>query len=311
MSVFLLLGAFVGAMLLAGLCVALSIRVAHRWKIYDHPDLTRKSQTVPIPKLGGLAVAFVFAISTTLVVAVRGSDSTFILAIGVLIPALGAAFLGFVDDQKHLNPYARLALQAVIASTVWLTGTRINFSGNDFVDFVLTVLWIMTIVNGLNLLDNSDGLAASTALISALGAGAIAFLGGQELVAVMGFALAGAALGFLWHNWYPARVYLGDSGAYFLGFMLAVLVIRLRPEASPNWQGALIAILLVSLPLIDTTYVVIKRIRHGIHPFTAGRDHLSHRLQIAGKSVSGSVLRLQMISVVSVGLAILLARVSF
>jgi UDP-GlcNAc:undecaprenyl-phosphate GlcNAc-1-phosphate transferase len=183
-------------------------------------------------------------------------------------------------------------------------------TGVTALDAVAFVIWVMVIVNGINLLDNSDGLAASTVLISTIGISIIASMFGQELVALMALALAGTAVGFLTLNWFPARVYLGDAGAYFLGFLLAVLAVRLRPEGVPAIAGISIAILLVLLPLIDTFYVVVKRIAKGIHPFTAGRDHLSHVLQGNGKTIPGSVLMLQCISVFGVAGAIVIAMLT-
>ena len=162
-------------------------------------------------------------------------------------------------------------------------------------------------VNGINLLDNSDGLAGATVLVSALGASIIAIVFGQLFNSLLGLALVGVCVGYLWHNWHPATVYMGDSGAYFLGFLLATLVIRLRPDSMQPMWGALIALLLVALPIVDTTYVVVKRLRAGIHPFTAGRDHLSHVLQDRGRSVPGSVLLLQGVLVCSSALAVGLA----
>lgn len=306
MSVFTLVLVFFANLVLTAGSVAASIQVAHRWKIYDHPDMPRKTQENPVPKLGGVAVALAFLLVTLAFFGITGRGSDLELALGVLIPAVLMAFLGFLDDRRHLNPYFRLAVQAGVAALVWATGTRVDVTGFVLVDFLLFVFWVMLIVNGINLLDNSDGLAASTTLVAALGAGVIAALGGQQLVSALAIALAGAALGFLWHNWHPARVYLGDAGAYFLGFMLAVLIVRLRPDKLDEWQGLVVAILLVALPMIDTVFVVTKRLRAGLHPFTAGRDHLSHRLQERGSSIRLSVVQLQSISVVSVLLAVLL-----
>ena len=293
-----------GSAIVSALIVALSIALAHRWQIYDHPDMERKSQDRPIPKLGGVAVALTFTVATVLALAVTGNSGLQLDALGILGPALAVAVLGFFDDRQHLNPYLRLAAQAVLAVVVWLAGTRLDLTGVPHLDLAIFVVWVMAVVNGINLLDNSDGLAGTTVLVSALGAGIIALMGGQELVSIMGFALAGAAVGFLWHNWHPAKVYLGDSGAYFLGFMLAVLVVRLRPEEAGPWQAALIAVLLVLLPLVDTAYVTVKRLRAGVHPFTAGRDHLSHVVQGRGATVPGSVVRLQILSSLSVAAAI-------
>jgi UDP-GlcNAc:undecaprenyl-phosphate GlcNAc-1-phosphate transferase len=305
-SVFTLVLVFFASLILTAGSVAFSIKIAHRWKIYDHPDMPRKTQENPVPKLGGLAVAIAFLVVTLAYFGLAGRGSDLELALGVLIPAALMATLGFVDDRRHLNPYLRLVVQAGLAALVGATGTRVDVTGFVLVDFVLFVFWVMLIVNGINLLDNSDGLAASTTLVGALGAGVIAVLSGQDLVSAFAIALAGAALGFLWHNWHPARVYLGDAGAYFLGFMLAVLVVRLRPDKLDEWQGLVVALLLVALPLLDTVFVITRRLRAGVHPFTAGRDHLSHQLQERGSSIRLSVVQLQSISIVSVLLAVLL-----
>ena len=310
MNIAILLIVLGGSAIASGLNVYLSIALANKWGVLDHPDMERKVQVRPIPKLGGIAVALVFILGTVVAVLVSGRSELLAPALGILVPALGAALLGFVDDRGHVNPHIRLLVQTLLASVVWFTGTRLDFTGIAAIDFVVFVLWVVAIVNGINLLDNSDGLAGSTAFVSALGAGVVALVGGQELISIMGFALAGAALGFLWQNWHPAKVYLGDAGAYFLGFMLAVLVVRVNPTDSPIWQGIVIALLLVLLPLADTTYVVVKRLGNGTHPFTAGRDHLSHKLQSNGSSVTGSVLRLQTVSVVAVMAAIALAVAS-
>ncbi|MDP1876257.1 MAG: MraY family glycosyltransferase, partial [Actinomycetota bacterium] len=236
-----------------------------------------------------------------------GRTAQLSLALAVLIPGLVAALIGFLDDRQHLNPYLRLILQAGVGVLAWVLGTRLNVTGILVVDAAILVLWVMVIVNGTNLLDNSDGLAGTTVLVSAAGASLIAAMYGQVLVSLMGAALVGVAAGFLWHNWFPAKVYMGDAGAYFLGTLLALLTVRLRPDSAPAAVGVAIAVLLVLLPLVDTTYVVIKRLRLGIHPFTAGRDHMSHVLQDRGRSVPGSVLALQIVGLVGVAGAVLLA----
>ena len=310
MSVFTLVLVFLASLTLTAGSVALSIKIAHRLKIYDHPDMPRKTQENPVPKLGGVAVGLAFLLVTLAFFGLAGRGSDLEIALGVLIPAVLIAFLGFIDDRRHLNPYFRLVVQAGLAALVWATGTRVDVTGFVLVDFVLFVFWVMLIVNGINLLDNSDGLAASTTLVAALGAGVIAVLGGQQLVSTLAIALAGAALGFLWHNWHPARVYLGDAGAYFLGFMLAVLIVRLRPDQLDEWQGLVVALLLVSLPLLDTVFVAMRRLRAGLHPFTAGRDHLSHRLQERGSSIRLSVVQLQVFAIGATLFAVLLFLVA-
>lgn len=292
-----LLVAFLSAAVLSAVTVALSIRVAHRVGALDHPDSPRKTQESPIPRLGGIAVALSFSLITIAVLVIGGQPRNAILAASVLIPALGMAALGFVDDRRHVQPVMRLFFQALAAVAAWFLGTTVVLTGIQWLDMVIFVLWVVVIVNGVNLLDNSDGLAGSTVLVAALGATFVAAAGGQELVSVLGASLAGVALGFLWHNWAPARVYLGDSGAYFLGFLIAVLAVRLRPQGLTVPWSALVPVLLLVLPLVDTAFVVARRVRSGIHPFTAGRDHLSHELQRRGLSTAQSVLVLQIAGV--------------
>lgn len=309
MNAWMVVFVLVGSTLLSGLVVAASIRLAHRFAAYDHPDGGRKIQAMPIPKLGGLAVSLAFTACTFGVLAVTQRPGDLPLAMTALLPALGGAVVGYVDDRRNLNPYLRLALQGALALFAWALGTRLAVTDNPLLDGVLVVIWIVVIVNGINLLDNSDGLAGTTVLVSALGASVIGLMFGQQLVSLLGFALVGVCIGYLWHNWYPATVYMGDSGAYFLGFLLAILVTRLRPETLPPLIAILVAVLLVLLPLIDVPYVVFKRLRAGVHPFTAGRDHLSHVLQGRGASVPVSVLLLQLILVAGVLAAIALVAV--
>lgn len=295
------------AAILSGGVVWASIRLSHRYAVYDHPDDDRKTQVVPIPRLGGLAVVIAFVVSVLLALSLLGRWNQVALAASVLVPALGMAFVGFLDDKRSLAPYPRLAMQAGLAGLAFLMGTRIQVFGNVWIDGLLFVLWALILINGINLLDNSDGLAATTVMVSSVGATIIGAMSGQILFSLMGAALAGVSLGFLFHNWFPARVYMGDAGAYFLGFMLAVLTVRLRPEGSLPVEGVLIAILLALLPILDTTFVVVSRLRRGVHPFTAGRDHLSHRLQARGLSVPASVLVLQAVLVASTASAVVIA----
>ena len=307
MNPWVYLGAFVGSGVLSAVLVQASIWLAHWSGLTDGPDGGRKTQDRPIPKLGGIAVAIAFTIVFLTAVGVSGEITAFQLLASVLLPALIVAGLGFIDDVRTLNPWIRLAAQTVLALLVWFTGTQVGFFGVDWLDAVVTVLWIVGLTNAMNLLDNADGLAASTALVAALGAGIVAVIYGQYFVGGLAFALAGTAAGFLWHNWAPATVYLGDAGAYFLGFLLAIVTLRLRPVGIALPWSALIPVLLMLVPILDTTFVVIRRLVGGRHPFTPGRDHLSHLLMDRGLSVRQSVAALQLLLIVSVGGAVALA----
>ncbi len=294
---------------LSALAVATSIRVAHRTGALDRPDGGRKIQDWPIPILGGLAVALSYCLVVLSICLVIGGEGTARLAAAVLVPALLGAAIGLADDRADLSPWTRLAAQAVVGTVAWVGGTRITATGIPALDFALLLLWFLVIINGVNLLDNTDGLAGSTVLIASLGGAGVAALNGQYLVSLMGFSLAGVAAGFLWHNWFPATVYLGDSGAYFLGTLLAILTVRIRPSDAPAIVGIAIAVLLALLPILDTGFVVVTRMRQHMHPFTAGRDHLSHRLQARGASIPLSVVALQGISLAGSLAALALAAV--
>jgi UDP-GlcNAc:undecaprenyl-phosphate GlcNAc-1-phosphate transferase len=298
---------FASAAALSALAVSASIRIAIRVGALDHPDSARKLQDRPIPRLGGVAVAVSFGIVALIYLVASGQPRNALLAASLLLPALGMAILGYVDDRRNVSPFARLSFQALAAGAAWFMGTTVALTGIPFFDLLIFVVWVVVIINGINLLDNSDGLAGSTVMIAALGATIIAVFGGQELVSVLGVSLAGVALGFLWHNWAPARVYLGDSGAYFLGFLVAVLAVRLRPESLSVPWSLLIPVLLLALPLLDTAFVVTRRLLAGVHPFTAGRDHLSHVLQGSGLGTAGSVIALQAMSVAGAVGAILVS----
>ena len=302
-----LLGAFVGAAALSAVLVRLSISAAHRWGITDGPDGGRKHQDRPIPRMGGLAVAAAFTIVLLIAAWATGDAQSVGLLAGVLLPALAVAGLGFLDDLLALGPWVRLLGVGLLAAVVWWTGTRVEMTGSPILNLALTIVWIVGITNAMNLLDNSDGLAASTAVAASLGTAGVALIYGQYLVGALALALAGAALGFLWHNWHPATVYLGDAGAYFLGFLLAVVTLRLRPiEIDLTWS-ALIAVLLLLLPIADTTFVVVRRLLERKHPFTPGRDHLSHVLMDRGLSVRQSVGALQLVMAIGVLAAVGLA----
>ncbi|MFZ4511978.1 MAG: MraY family glycosyltransferase, partial [Candidatus Nanopelagicales bacterium] len=229
MSPWLYVAAFVGSGILSAIFVQLSIWLAHWSGLTDRPDGGRKTQDQPIPKLGGIAVALAFTLFFLTAVGVSGEITAFQLLASVLLPALIVAGLGFIDDVRALNPWIRLIAQTLLALLVWFTGTQVGFFQIGWLDAAVTVLWIVGLTNAMNLLDNADGLAASTTLVASLGTGIVAVLYGQYFVGALAFALAGTAAGFLWHNWAPATVYLGDAGAYFLGFLLAIVTLRLRP----------------------------------------------------------------------------------
>jgi UDP-GlcNAc:undecaprenyl-phosphate GlcNAc-1-phosphate transferase len=214
------------------------------------------------------------------------STETFGKALSVLLPAILISAMGLYDDLKGLEPWPRLVAQTIagIAVAIYLiqNDTLGQAFSNQVLNYVVTIIWIVGICNSINFFDNLDGGAAGTVAVISIFLFAIAFDHGQSLVSALAVVTAGATLGFLIWNKTPAKIYMGDAGALFLGIIIAVLTIRLDPEVGPQSRALAIPLLLMAVPILDTTTVVISRLSRGISPFTGGRDHLSHRLMRKG-----------------------------
>jgi UDP-GlcNAc:undecaprenyl-phosphate GlcNAc-1-phosphate transferase len=249
----------------------------------DAPNLDRKIQREPVPYLGGVSIAITISILTY--VAVFTSDSTtstFPLASYVLIPALMMALMGLADDLKGLKPLPRLGIQTLAGTAVAIILITTDTMGvafqNPTLNILISIAWIVGICNSINFFDNIDGGAAGTVAIATLGITYIAYMRQQELVSALSIVTAGATLGFLLWNKAPARIYMGDAGALFLGVVISVLTIRLNPGITPNWKSMTIPPILLAVPILDTCVAVLSRFNRGISPFQGGKDHLSHRL---------------------------------
>jgi UDP-GlcNAc:undecaprenyl-phosphate GlcNAc-1-phosphate transferase len=258
-------------------------KLAIRVGAMDVPSLARKTQTEPVPYLGGLSIALTVCVITYSAVFTSDSKSnTFLLASYVLAPALLMSLMGLVDDLKGLPPLPRLAMQTlagvVVAIVLVSTETMGVAFNNPVLDIGVSVLWIVGICNSINFFDNIDGGAAGTVAIAGLGIAFIAFSRQQELISALAIVTSGATIGFLLWNKAPAKIYMGDAGALFLGVLLSVLTIRLNPGIVPNWKSLFIPPILLAVPILDTFIAVSSRIKRGISPFQGGKDHLSHRL---------------------------------
>jgi UDP-GlcNAc:undecaprenyl-phosphate GlcNAc-1-phosphate transferase len=179
-----------------------------------------------------------------------------------------------------------------------------------FVNEIVTVVWVVGITNALNFLDNMDGLSSGVAAVAAGFFLLLAAFSGQYLVASLAAALLGACIGFLYYNFNPATIFMGDSGSLFIGFVLAAVGIKLRFD-NPDIVTWMVPVLVLGLPVFDTTLVVVSRIRRGVNPFTtAGKDHTSHRLVAMGFTRREAVLILYMSCVVLGMIALFLTRAS-
>lgn len=289
---------FVGAVFLSLVCTPLAIATALRRGVLDKPG-GHKGHSSPVPYLGGLAVVVSFAVTMLVpVIAIEESSVSrqFLIVIGV---ALALAFLGLFDDLRGLSPILRLACEIAAGVVVWNLDIGVQLVGVPWVDGMITVFWVVGITNAFNLLDNMDGLSAGMAAIASFSFFAISASNGQYMVAALSLALGGCALGFLRHNFHPARVYMGDSGALFFGFLVAFVGLKLQLNISRD-VSVLIPIVVCSVAVLDTTLVTIARLRHGLSPFQGGRDHISHRLVKVGLPVPVAV-SVMYVAAISVG----------
>jgi UDP-GlcNAc:undecaprenyl-phosphate GlcNAc-1-phosphate transferase len=161
-------------------------------------------------------------------------------------------------------------------------GDGASGDSGSWINTAVTIFWIVGICNSINFFDNLDGAASGAVAIAALGVFLIAFDRGQELVSALSIVTAGATIGFLMWNKSPAKIYMGDAGALYLGIIISVATIRLNPGITPTWQSLAIPVILLAVPLLDTCVAVFSRLARGLSPLTGGKDHLSHRLVRAG-----------------------------
>jgi UDP-GlcNAc:undecaprenyl-phosphate GlcNAc-1-phosphate transferase len=296
------------AILLASLLAAalswLGIRLACRVGLLDYPlSAPHKQHTVPTPLAGGIALAGALALSASLFGTYRD-------------PAVGATFLagalvfafGLWDDFRGISPLLKLAGQSLAVVVLIQQGISIQIfespefflggSGpvNVYLDWLLTLLWVVGITNAFNFVDSMDGLAVG------LGGMAAAFFlfatldAGQPLLARHSALILGACIGLFFFNAPPALMFLGDSGAQTLGFVLAVLAIAYRPQGANQSSSWLVPIMLLGVPIFDMLLVVLSRLRRGRPVYTAARDHTYHRLLAMGWNSNRAVLLMQVAS---------------
>jgi UDP-GlcNAc:undecaprenyl-phosphate GlcNAc-1-phosphate transferase len=268
---------FASAFGATALLTPLARRAAIRFGVVDRPAPHKFHQRAT-PYLGGLSVAVAVLILIGAEVTGNPTVRTQILAIG--LGGLAVSGVGLIDDWRVLSALPRLGVQSGAAVGLWASGVRLAPTGVVPIDLAVTVFTVLAVTNSINLLDNMDGLSAGTTAVIALFFFLVAATQGQELVTAMALALAGGCLGFLPYNFHPARIFLGDAGTLFLGFLLAVLFIKVKLVGYPLATRAAVPLLLVSVPFFDTGLVVVSRWRAGRPIFRGSTDHSSHRLHL-------------------------------
>jgi UDP-GlcNAc:undecaprenyl-phosphate GlcNAc-1-phosphate transferase len=293
-----LVAAFLAFVVALSASLGLTVPVRHfalRVGMVDRPG-PRKVHAVPIPLLGGLAIYFGVALAILIVI----HSDAWSQVLSIFAGATLVATVGFLDDRGLLHHQIKLFVAMPAAAMILiLSGIRaqvfsVIFPGRAgwWCDTALTFVWVVGITAAFSILDHMDGLCAGIAATSSLFFAIFALHSGQWLVAAMAAAIMGAAVGFLRWNFSPAKIFMGDGGAMFLGFLMATLALKLRPEGQPpaTW---LVPLLILGVPIFDTTLVSISRSRRGLLPFTTpGKDHTAHRLSNLGLQQRGAVLML-------------------
>ena len=303
-------------------------RYALRWQILDHPG-DRKMQKRPVPLLGGVSIVATFYVmvigSLLLVEPVRqfgiewleihvfqflGKDHETKL-LGIFAGGLLIAILGLVDDLQALRPWLKLLGQCVAAAVLVISDMRLNLFAETWlghrpvasfiVSGLLTVLWVVFMTNSMNLLDNMDGLCAGVAAIAAFSFFICALRTREAFICVLLMVFAGAVLGFLIHNLHPARIYMGDTGAMFCGYLLATLsiLITFYNESTPSRIAVAAPLLALSVPVFDTMSVIYIRWRAKVPIFQGDRRHFSHRLVNIGMTQQQAVEFIYLVAAVT------------
>ena len=278
---------FVISYLLVGVLTPVMRKIAIAKDVVDRPNSSHKSHKKPVPYLGGVGIIVgIITVSYSASLFSQFTSSTFWLATSVIGPALVLGLIGLWDDLKNLPPLPRFLAQTlagIFTSSILLITDNVGQpTGILIFDSLLTVIWVVGICNSINFFDNLDGGAAGTVAISSIALAYLALSGDQFLIAALSTVTAGATLGFLVWNRSPAKIYMGDAGALFLGVLLATLTVRFEPSTNSKISSYLIPVLLIAVPILDTTVAVVSRLRRNISPFQGGQDHLSHRLIRAG-----------------------------
>ncbi len=301
---------FLTALIFSIVGTPIARRIALYVGVVDAPA-ARKMHAAPVPLLGGAAIYASFMVGLILL-----GDRAYIRElIGILLGATLVSLFGLADDHWGLHAYLKLGGQLLAGVVLLLGGTQVNlFPSHAWINWAITLLWVVGMTNALNLLDNMDGLSGGVTTVAAAFFMLLAALGNppQVLVGAMAAALVGACVGFLRYNLNPATIFMGDTGSLFLGFVLAALGIKLRFPNNVPWITWLVPVCVLALPIFDTSLVFVSRILRGKNPLTTpGKDHLSHRLVALGLTRREAVLTCYLIGGACGMVAIYIAQSQF
>jgi UDP-GlcNAc:undecaprenyl-phosphate GlcNAc-1-phosphate transferase len=296
--------AFVLSFVFALYWTPLMRKAALQLGIMDRPDGGLKNHDEAVPYFGGIAVYIAFLL-TVGVFTDFGQET-----LGLLLSGSIALIVGLIDDFGVLTPSQKLLGQTLAALVLVKSGTYIKLTFLPvWVAIPLTVLWILAVTNAMNIIDILDGLASGVAVIAALSIAIANFMAGRNAVAFLCIVLAGAILGFLRHNFYPAKIYLGDAGSLFIGFMLAALSMN-AGYTRANLLAVLSPILILGIPLFDLALVMWIRWRNGAPVMKGSPDHFALRLKRCRFSVPEIAVTAYIVATLLSGVALLMSQIT-
>ncbi|HIP70794.1 MAG TPA: undecaprenyl/decaprenyl-phosphate alpha-N-acetylglucosaminyl 1-phosphate transferase [Anaerolineae bacterium] len=251
----------------------------------------RKLHVAPMPLLGGLAI---FGGAVIALIAFSGRLPSSVS--GVLAAMTIVVLTGLLDDWRGLPAWAKMGGLLLASVILILFDIRVKLPIPEALNIALTLLWLLGIANAINFLDNMDGLSAGISAVAASFMLLLGLVNDQFLVSALAAAVLGATLGFLRYNFKPARIFMGDAGSLFLGFLLALLGLQLRFPDNVSFVTWMVPVFILAVPVFDMTLVVVSRLRRGLSPNTPGKDHSSHRLVQVGCTQREAVLIIYLIT---------------
>ncbi|MDD2484002.1 MAG: MraY family glycosyltransferase [Eubacteriales bacterium] len=304
---------FAVAFLIALAVTPLAIKIAPKIGAVDIPKDDRRMHTKTMPRFGGLAIYLGTMISMAFLLPIEIDKRV----VGIAVAGTLIFLMGVLDDIIGLSAKTKLVGQILAAAILFYCSVHISFMTNPFngeivafplvVSFLVTTIWIVGITNTINLIDGLDGLAAGVAFIATVTIAYIAYIHGRYEITMAFMAIAGSCLGFLPFNFNPAKIFMGDAGALFLGFMIASISV-MSPLKSATLVANLLPVFVLALPIFDTAFAILRRYLDGKPIMQADKGHLHHRIMAVGMGQKRTVLTLYAISAVMGVASILLSR---
>ena len=282
---------FLLALAITGFSTPWVRRAAIALGFVDEPA-RRKLHSTPMPLMGGVAIVAGFAIALLFFYKLLPRTVTAVLLASIII-----AIIGLFDDRYDLPAWVKFGGELGVVVLLLFFDMGVKLPLPTFINYFITFIWIVGITNAINFLDNMDGLSAGLSAVSAAFILLLGSEGGQFLVSTLAAGILGACLGFLRYNFKPAKIFMGDVGALFLGFLLAVIGLQLRFPDNRSIVTWMVPVFIMGVPIFDMSLVVFSRTRRGLNPMTTpGKDHISHRLVDLGYSQREAVLILYLIA---------------